>query len=167
MPLWRVAVALLAFAAAAPLTRAVESDPLPVPAGGPGARAVRHYNDGVAHLLQRRYALAQAQFEAALALDDRLAEAHNNLAFSLRMQGKHNLGPALAHYNRAIALKPGLAQAYKYRGMLFVLQGDLASARLDLLKLRPLDAKLADELQRAINGDVPADQRGGIAGQYD
>jgi tetratricopeptide (TPR) repeat protein len=161
----RAAAADFLFAAGAAC--AVESDPLPVPAGTAAARAVRQYNDGVALLVQRRYAEAQARFEAALALDEKLAEAHNNLAFSLRMQGRHNLGAALAHYNRAIALKPGLAQAYHYRGMLFVLQGDTASARQDLERLRPLDAKLAAELESALAGRVPDNPRGGISAQYD
>jgi tetratricopeptide (TPR) repeat protein len=146
--------------------RAAESDPLPVPASGAAARAVRLYNEGVALLVARQFGPAQARFEAALALDEGLAEAHNNLAFSLRMQGRHNLGPALAHYNRALALKPGLAQAYLYRGMLFVQQRDLESARKDLRQLQQRDAKLAATLQRAIDGE-PVDERGGIAAQYD
>jgi tetratricopeptide (TPR) repeat protein len=160
---WLAAAALSTAAVAA----AVESDPLPVPAGGDAARAVRLYNEGVVLLVRRDFARAQGLFEAALKLDDRLAEAHNNLAFALRMQGRHNLGSALAHYNRAIALKPTLAQAYLYRGMLFVQQADLESARADLERLRPLDPKLAAELAQAIAGKPPADARGGITGQYD
>jgi tetratricopeptide (TPR) repeat protein len=160
-------LAALALAAAAAGAAAVESDPLPVPSAGNAARAVRLYNEGVVLLVQRDFAQAQARFEAALKLDEKLAEAHNNLAFALRMQGRHNFGQSLAHYNRAIALKPTLAQAYMYRGMLFVQQSDLESARADLDRLRRLDAKLAAELAQAIAGDMPASQRGGIAGQYE
>ena len=76
------------------------------------------YNDGVALLVERKYNEAQQKFEAALALDEQLAEAHNNLAFALRMQGRHNFAASLKHYDRAIALKPTLAQAYMYRGVL-------------------------------------------------
>lgn len=145
---------------------AVESDPLPVPATGKGATAVRLYNEGVA-LLGRNFRDAQAKFEAALALDERLAEAHNNLAYTLRMQGRHNFAASLSHYDRAIALKPGLAQAYMYRGVLFALQGQTARARQDLALLRGLDAKLAADLERAIDGvGGPAD-RGGIAPQFE
>lgn len=157
------AAALLALAAAAAV--AVESDPLPVPAGG-RADAVRLYNDGVALLVARNFREAQARFEAALAIDGDLAEAHNNLAFALRMQGRHNFAASLAHYNRAIALKPKLAQAYMYRGVLFTQQGDIERARADLAVLRTLDAALAAQLERALAGDAGAD-RGGIAAQYE
>lgn len=62
-----MAAALLA--AAMPV-QAVESDPLPVPAGSARAAAVSIYNESVALLVTRRFADAQARFEAALALDD-------------------------------------------------------------------------------------------------
>ena len=139
----------------------IESDPLPVPQAGAGASRV--YNDGVTLLVARKFQAAQGKFEAALALDDRLAEAHNNLAFALRMQGRHHFAASLAHYNRAIELKPTLAQAYMYRGVLFVQQGDMGRARQDLERLRGLDAKLAADLERSIAG---AD-RGGISAQYE
>lgn len=128
---------------------AVENDPLP--AGGERARAVERYNEGVVHLLARRY-----------------AEAHNNLAYVLRMQGRHNFAASLAHYDRAIVLKPTLAQAYAYRGILLTQQGDLVRARQDLQRLRTLDARLAADLERVIEGGAAsAVDRGGIAGQYD
>ena len=158
-------LAALAWLAAVPVA-AVESDPLPVPVGSARAAAVVAYNEGVALLLARRYADAQEKFQAAIALDEQLAEAHNNLAFSLRMQGRHNFERALRHYDRAIALKPGLAQAYMYRGMLFTQQGDRQRALADLQRLRQLDAGLARDLQQALEGR-PAPERSGVAGQYE
>ena len=156
-----------ALALAAGTAQAIESDPLPVPQAGPRERAVRAYNDGVALLVGRRFRDAQGQFEAALAIDEGLAEAHNNLAFALRMQGRHNFAASLAHYNRAIELKPTLAQAYMYRGVLFVQQGDAARARQDLERLRGLDTKLAADLERAIGGAGADGDRSGVAPQYD
>lgn len=158
------AAALLALAFAA---AAVETDPLPVPAGGARAAAVRLYNEGVALLVARNFREAQERFEAALAIDGELAEAHNNLAFALRMQGRHNFAASLAHYNRAIALKPSLAQAYMYRGVLFSQQGDMERARADLAVLRTLDATLAAQLERALAGEAGTADRGGIAAQYE
>jgi Flp pilus assembly protein TadD len=146
---------------------AIESDPLPVPQTGSRADAVRLYNDGVALLLGRNFREAQQKFEAALALDERLAEAHNNLAFALRMQGRHNFASSLEHYNRAIELKPDLAQAYMYRGVLFMQQGDSVSARQDLERLRRLDARLAADLERVIEGADEGQGRSGVAAQYD
>ena len=146
---------------------AVESDPLPVPEAGSRADAVRLYNSGVALLLARNLRQAQQNFEAALALDERLAEAHNNLAFVLRMQGRQNFTSSLEHYNRAIELKPDLAQAYMYRGVLFTQQGDRVRARQDLERLRRLDARLAADLERVVEGADEGQGRGGVAAQYD
>ncbi|HEY2926719.1 tetratricopeptide repeat protein [Piscinibacter sp.] len=161
----RAMLCLMLLAACAPLA-AVESDPLPVPAGGARERAVRHYNDGVALLLRRQYGAAQARFEQALREDETLAEAHNNLAFSLRMQGAHNFERSLKHYNRALELKPDLAQAYMYRGVLFTQMGDLARARADHARLLKLDRELAARLDKVISGAGAQDERGGIAAQY-
>jgi tetratricopeptide (TPR) repeat protein len=146
---------------------AVESDPLPVPRTGPRADAVRLYNSGVTLLLARDFRQAQQKFEAALALDEELAEAHNNLAFALRMQGRQNFAASLAHYDRAIELEPGLAQAYMYRGVLFMQEGDTARARQDLERLRRLDVGLAAELERVVDGADEGQSRGGVAAQYD
>ena len=137
---------------------AVESDPLPAPKGTPRERAVNVYNEGVKLMRDKHYAAAQEQFEQALALDETLAEAHNNLAFSLRMQGTHNFERALQHYQRAIELKPDLAQAYMYRGVLFTQMGDLARARADHAKLLALDQALAAKLERVIAGTGGRDQ---------
>jgi tetratricopeptide (TPR) repeat protein len=146
---------------------AVESDPLPVPQGGSRADAVRLYNDGVVLLLGRDFRAAQQKFEAALALDEQLAEAHNNLAFALRMQGRQNFAASLGHYNRALELKPDLAQAYMYRGVLFMQQGDTVRARQDLERLRRLDARLAADLALVVEGAGDRHGSGGVAAQYD
>lgn len=164
MKQWRAWIASLLVLAGAS-ANAIESDPLPVPENSQRASAVRLYNDGVALLVARKFNEAQQKFEAALAADDTLAEAHNNLAFSLRMQGRHNFEASLAHYDKAIAIKPDLAQAYMYRGVLFVQQGNLPRAHQDLEQLRKLDPKLATELERVVNGSS-GNERSGIAGQY-
>ena len=146
---------------------AVESDPLPVPTGTPREQAVVAYNEGVKLLVEKRYRDAQARFEQALAVDEKLAEAHNNLAFSLRMQGAQNFAASLAHYNRALELKPDLAQAYMYRGVLFTQQGDMARARADHARLLTLDKALAEKLGAVIDGAREQDIYGGISPQSD
>jgi tetratricopeptide (TPR) repeat protein len=156
------AVLLLASGAAAD-----ESDPLPVPKGAPRERAVSAYNEGVKLMLDKHYTAAQEQFERALALDEALAEAHNNLAFSLRMQGRHNFERSLNHYNRALELKPDLARAYLYRGVLFTQVGDLVRARADQAKLQGLDQELAAKLERIITGIDGHHEYDGLAAQYD
>jgi len=146
---------------------ALESDPLPVPKGSPREHAIGLYNDGVLLMLQKHYAAAQGKFEAAIALHEPLAEAHNNLAFSLRVQGQANFDRALAHYNRAIALKPDLHVAYMYRGVLHVRRGDLAAARADHARLVAAAPVLAARLERVMVGGADRDDYHGLAGQYD
>jgi tetratricopeptide (TPR) repeat protein len=112
--------------------------------------ATTPYNEGVALMKAKRYAAAQAKFEAALKVNPRFAEAHNNLAFCLRKQSPANYNLALQHYNEAIKLNPNLAEAYEYRGVLFVEMNRKADAEKDLAKLKQLNPKLASELAAAI-----------------
>ena len=154
-------------ALACPAAVAVESDPLEVPKGTPRGQAIVAYNEGVKLVLEKRYAAAQAKFEEALARFEGLAEAHNNLAFSLRMQGEHNFDRALRHYNRALELNPDLAVAYMYRGMLFTQLGDLKRASADHARLLRLDRNLAAKLEAVIVGRVMGEGNEGLAAQYE
>ena len=166
--LWWIGIVLgVAVLLHSPVVGAVESDPLPVPKGTPRERAVSAYNEGVTLMRDKHYAAAQEQFEQALALDETLAEAHNNLAFSLRMQGTHNFERALHHYQRALELKPDLARAYMYRGVLFTQMGDLARARADHAKLLALDQELAAKLASIIAGADERDEYDGLGAPYD
>ncbi len=144
-----------------------ESDPLPVPKGGARARAVTAYNEGVKLMVEKRYAVAQRKFEEALAADERLAEAHNILAFSLRMQGPANAQRALKHYDRALQLKPDLARAYMYRGVLYTQLGNLDRARADHGRLLTLDPALARKLEAVIAGRASDDGGEGLSAQYE
>ncbi len=146
---------------------AAESDPLPAPKGTPRERAISMYNEGVKLMREKHYAAAQEQFEQALARDDTLAEAHNNLAFSLRLQGTYHFARSLQHYNRALALKPDLARAYMYRGVLFNQMGDLARARADHTTLLTLDQELAAKLERVIAGVGELEVDDGLAPLHD
>ena len=112
--------------------------------------AVAAYNEGVALMKAKEFARAQAKFEQAVRQDPGFAEAHNNLAFCLRKQGSQNFQKSLEHYNRAIALKPKLAAAYEYRGVLFVEMGRKADAENDLATLKKLNPHLAAELEQYI-----------------
>ena len=78
---------------------------------GEGGRAVRLYDQGVRAMNSKKFAEAQARFAQALTENPRFAEAHNYLGYSLEMEGTQNYPTALEHYNRAIQLKPKLAQA--------------------------------------------------------
>ena len=81
------------------------------------------YNQGIELMLAKKFPEAQARFEEAIKENPRFAEAHNNLGYTLRKQGAANYQKSLEHYDTAIELKPKLAEAYMYRGVLYFEMG--------------------------------------------
>lgn len=138
-----LSIVLLAAQAGAMGTGEKESGPKAPP-------QIEAYNKGVKSMKKGDYAKAQQKFEKALAIQEDFPEAHNNLAYCLRKQGKQNFELSLKHYNRALELKPDLAQAYMYRGALYVLNGEPDKAKADLETLQKLDPEMAQELARVI-----------------
>ena len=159
-------LAVVATALFCAVAAADEAAPLPAPKGTPREKAIAAYNDGVKLMLDKRFGEAQKRFEEAILVDETLAEAHNNLAFSLRMQGSHNYERAQAEYRRALEINPRLAQAYMYRGVLNAQSGNMEAARADLATLRGLDAALAAKLEKAL-AETSRDDRDGLAGQVE
>ena len=150
--------ALIAFVATT--AYAAGSSPKPATNKRPG---VSEYNDGVKLMKKEQFDKAQAKFEAAIAKNPKMAEAHNNLGYSLRKQGAANFDKALAHYDRAIELNPKLAEAYMYRGVLYMLMGNEAKALEDHRALTRMDRNLADALQAAIASGEEPDGLEGLA----
>ena len=124
------------------------------------------YNQGVDQMKAGDFAAAQASFEAALKEKDDFAEAHNNLGFSLRKQGEGNYKKALKHYNKALELNPKLAEAYMYRGVLYVHMGDEAKAKADHNTLAELDGELAEALMQVIATGEEPEGTAGLAGTW-
>jgi tetratricopeptide (TPR) repeat protein len=117
------------------------------------SKALRQYKSitkGIRLMHAKKFAEAQAKFQQALSENPKFAEAHNNLAYWLRKQGPQNYSQALEHYNKAIQLKPSLAEAYEYRGVLFLKMGRKVDAEKDLATLKTLNPKLATELEHVI-----------------
>src|ERR1700740_3490908 len=112
---------------------------LPAMGAGSAKQAVRKdsdpsitiYNQGVELMLAKRFPEAQAKFEQAIKENPRFAGAHNNLGYTLRKQGAGNYQKSLEHYNTAIELKPKLAEAYMYRGVLYVEMGRKTDAQAE------------------------------------
>ena len=125
--------------------------------------SVKFYNAGVKLMKQGDFKGAQKKFEKALKMNSKMAEAYNNLGYSLRKQGAENNQEALGHYNRAIELKPDLAEAYMYRGVLHMLMGQEEKALEDHRTLTGLDRTLADALQAAIASGEEPDGLDGLA----
>lgn len=112
-----------------------------------GSSAFKVYNQGVDLMHAKKFAAAQIKFEQAIRDNPNFAEAHNNLGFTLRQQGPQNYSEALEHYNKAIQLKPTMAETYEYRGVLFAKMGRKTDAQKDLATLKKLNPKLAGELE--------------------
>lgn len=114
------------------------------------AKDVSLYNKGVELMLAKKFARAEKQFRRSIDANERFSEAHNNLAYTLRKQGATNYAEALKHYNRAIELKPRLAEPYMYRGVLHVQMGNQQLALKDHQKLVAIGSELAAELEYVI-----------------
>jgi Flp pilus assembly protein TadD len=155
-----IRIATLAVALAFISTTAFAAGSAPSRDEKPG---VESYNEGVTLMQNGQFARAQAKFEDALDRNPSMAEAHNNLGYSLRKQGAANFDKALDHYNRAIELDPNLAEAYMYRGVLHMLMGNEDKALQDHRTLTGLDRGLADALQAAIASGEEPDGLEGLA----
>src|SRR4029077_18402642 len=71
-------------------------------------------------------ALSERYYRRALALDPKIAEAHNKLAKALRQQ--HKVEEAIPEYNRAMELKPGYADAAANLGSVLHISGRFEEA---------------------------------------
>lgn len=111
---------------------------------------VQYYNTGVELMLDKEFSEAEKQFRKAIDRNERFAEAHNNLAYTLRKQGPDHYAGALVHYNRAIELKPKLAEPYMYRGVLHTQMGNRSLALDDHSSLVGMNSPLAAELQYVV-----------------
>jgi tetratricopeptide (TPR) repeat protein len=112
---------------------------------------IKYYNKGVELMLDKKFAKAEKQFRESLKQNESFAEAHNNLAYTLRKQGSANYDEALKHYNRAIQLNPALPEPHMYRGVLHVQMGERDLALKDHQTLVSMNSGLAKELEYVIS----------------
>lgn len=74
---------------------------LQAPAGSPGAA---HVTEGIEHYNQGHWDVAAKHFQEAVKADDKLAQAHYNLALALDQMGKHK--EATEQFDHAAHLAP-------------------------------------------------------------
>ena len=114
------------------------------------SKDVKYYNEGVRLMFDKKFPEAEDRFRKALDRNERFAEAHNNLAYTLRKQGPDHYAEALKHYNRAIELKPDLPEPYMYRGVLYIQMGEKEAALKDHETLVDMGSGLAQELKYVV-----------------
>jgi len=100
------------------------------------------------------YASAHAKFGAATQLDPSMPEAWNYLGYTGRKLG--NYDEALAAYGKALALKPGYADALEYRGEAYLGLNRVPDAQQAYLDLYAGNRQLAAKLLAAMKGWVAA-----------
>jgi len=159
----RILTTAVALAFSGTVAFAAGSSSKPATDSRPG---VSQYNSGVKYMQKGSYKKAQAKFEDALAKNPNMAEAYNNLGYSLRKQGAQNYEAALRQYNRSIEIDVNLAEAYMYRGVLHMLMGNEGKALDDHRTLTKLNRKLAEALQAAIASGEEPDGLEGLAKKW-
>lgn len=87
------------------------------------------------------FAIAKASVEQALALDDRLAEAHTSLGL-LKLGGDWDWAGAVEAFQRAIALDPTHAVARIYLSWVYVLMGRFEDAHAEAERAQDIDPLL-------------------------
>ena len=120
---------------------------------------IEAYNRGIDARDDKNYPVARKYFEAALQLNEQFPEAHNNLAYTLRMISLDDADASLKHYARALELAPGFPQALYYRAILYVQLDRTADAEADRATLAAQDnkdaRKYADTLAKIIKRGKP------------
>ena len=127
---------------------------VPVQAAGSKTKSedkpgVADYNAGVKLMKKGKFVEAEKKFEAALAENESFAEAHNNLAYSLRKQGPEHHDEALGHYNRAIELDPYRIWPRNNLGFVYLQMGRYKKAVDELeaaVQLSPVKAYMFNNL---------------------
>jgi tetratricopeptide (TPR) repeat protein len=130
---------------AEPSPRAVE--PLRQPTAAPTPES--EFNRGARARLAKDWPAAEKAFRGAIALRANYAEAWNELGYALRNQGRY--ADSVKAYDEALRLKPNFPEALEYLGEAYMKLGRIDDARRTLDRLRPLDAKLAQELAEVID----------------
>ncbi len=127
-------------------------DPLPKPTGSPSARppAQELVDRGLALASEGKWQEAEADYRRATTLSRGIPEAWNGLGHALKMQRRFD--EALAAYDEALRLRPSYPQALEYLGETYVAMGRYDDAEKTLARLRPLDTRLAAQLDSAIVG---------------
>ena len=120
-------------------------------ATGQVSAARTYFNLGQDYAKKQSWHLAIQAYQQAVRLDPKFVDAWNNLGHALRKTKDYN--KALEAYKRALELKPDYADAHEYLGRTYLAMGNKDAAMREYEVLKRLDAKMADELLKAIQAN--------------
>jgi len=145
---FQLAVVLLS----ATLALAAGSDPVPAPPSPSKAArtAEQAYNEGLKRKKAGQWREAEASFREATELKPDFPEAWSELGHALKKRALYD--DSVQAYGQALRLRPDFPQAIEYLGETYALMGKREEAQQMLDRLRPLDANLAAQLERAMKG---------------
>jgi tetratricopeptide (TPR) repeat protein len=135
---WTALVAV-AFVWAAPTTTSADGG------GGGGGNGTQasparpqdpEYAAGVAAIEKQDYGTAIRLLESVVARDGRNADAHNWLAYAIRLNG--DAARAIPIYQKALQIDPKHRGAHEYIGEAYLVLGDLGKAKEHLARLDKL-----------------------------
>lgn len=125
-----------------------EEMPTPKPDGAPQLSGEAKYNEGLAFTRAQDWSHAESAYREALMLRPDMPEAWNELGHAIKRQGR--LEESIPAYEQALRLRPNYPQALEYLGEAYVLLGRFGDAKALHVRLKPLDANLAQQLASAI-----------------
>ncbi len=105
--------------------------------------AGEYYESGKAHIDNKEWAAAIADFEQADKLQPNNADVNNHLGHASRMIGK--LDVSLAYYKKALKINPKHLGANEYLGELYLTMKQLPKAKAQLVILQKLCGKTCEE----------------------
>jgi len=108
------------------------------------------FNEGLSKKASGQWVDAENDFREATKLKPNFPEAWSELGHALKKRGLYD--DSVKAYQEALRLRPHFPQAMEYLGETYAYMGKRAEAQQMLDQLRPIDSKLAAQLQTVMNG---------------
>ncbi len=110
--------------------------------------AVTYYNRGNAYFEKGQHDQAISDYNKALEINPRYAEAYNNRGNAYSEKGQYD--QAISDFNKALEINPRYAGAYNNRGIAYMLKGKYDKAWEDVHKAQDLGIKIHPGFLKAL-----------------